>query len=288
MVTTPMISHNYIRIWHVVGSYGKTVKMLRLLRSYFDYQELFFKLLFIISTVEALSREEATVGWHLEAAPRSAWILLKSSISVNCLNFTSKYTTFGSDIRWFKLTKNGTIKELPVSLNARVRSNGHQLQIFNAEVDDEGLYCCIPMQNVHSSIDCKLAVTNLSIAQPPVIVAPVKHQAAQVGDAVVLQCHITFAGKPAAVEYSWQRFGKNLVLQQPKYTTENLTDLFILIIHNITEADEGLYGCFLFNTKYQRANQSIYLQVSGVQNSMPAVRGAHICFSQKSCTRRLP
>ena len=248
--------------------------MLRLLRSCSGYQECFLKLLFIVSTTEALSREEATVSWHLEAAPRSAWVLLKSSISVNCLNFTSKYTTFGSNIRWFKLaTKNGTMKELPVSLNARVRSNGHQLQIFNAEVDDEGLYCCMPMQNAHSLIDCKLAVTNLSIAQPPIIVAPVKHQVAQVGDAAVLQCHITYVGKPATLEYSWQKFGKNLALQQPKYTTENLTDLFVLIIHNITETDEGLYGCFLFNTKYQRANESIYLQVSGVQNSMLAARG---------------
>ena len=246
-----------------------------------DYQECFLKLLFIVSTIEALrSRDEAMASWYLEAAPRSAWVLLKGSISVNCLNFTSKYTTFGSNIRWFKLVKNGTAKELPISLNARVRSNGHQLQIFNAEVDDEGLYCCMAMQNVHSSINCKLAVTNLSIAQPPVIVAPVKHQAAQVGDAVVLQCHISFVGKPAAVEYSWQKFGKNLAIRQPKYTTENLTDLFILIIHNITETDEGLYGCFLFNSKYQRANQSIYLQVSGVQNSMPVVQGARIHLPQ--------
>ena len=243
-----------------------------LLRSSSDYQECFVKLLFIVSTIEALNitRDEARyeASWHLEAAPRSAWVLLESSISVNCLNFTSKYTTFGSDIRWFKLAKNGTIKELTVSLNARVRSNGHQLQIFNAEVDDEGLYCCMPIQNVHSLSNCKLAVTNLSIALPPVIVTPVKHQTAKVGDAVILQCHIAFGGKPAAVEYSWQKFRKNLALQQPKYTTENLTDLFILVIHNVTETDEGLYGCFLFNTKYQRANESIYLQVSGVQNSM--------------------
>ena len=203
-----------------------------LLRSSFDYQECFVKLLFIVSTIEALNitRDEARdeASWHLEAAPRSAWVLLESSISVNCLNFTSKYTTFGSDIRWFKLAKNGTIKELTVSLNARVRSNGHQLQIFNAEVDDEGLYCCMPIQNVHSLSNCKLAVTNLSIAQPAAIVTPVKHQTAKIGDAVILQCHIAFVGKPAAVEYSWQKFRKNLALQQPKYTTENLTDLFII------------------------------------------------------------
>ena len=228
----------------------------------------YVKLLFFVSAIEALSRDEA-VGWHLEAAPPSAWVLLESSISVNCLNFTSKYTIFASDIRWFKLEKNRTIKELPILLNVRVRSNGHQLQIFNAEVDDEGLYCCIPTRNVRSLTNCKLAVTNLSVARPPVIGAPVKYETAKVGDAVILQCQIAFVGKPAAAEYSWQKFGKNLALRQPKYTTENLTDLFILIIHNATETDEGLYGCFLFNTKYQRANESIYLQVSRFRNGMP-------------------
>ena len=234
-----------------------------------SYDECFVKLLFFVfAIVEALSRDEAA-SWNLEAAPQSSWVLLESSISVNCLNFTSRYTIFASDIRWFKLTKNGTIKELPISLNARVRSNGHQLQIFNAEVDDEGLYCCIPTRNVHSLTNCKLTVANLSIARPPVIGAPVKYETAKVGDAVILQCHIAFVGKPAAVEYSWQKFGKNLALQQPKYTTENLTDLFILIIHDATETDEGLYGCFLFNTKYQRANESIYLQVSRFRNGMP-------------------
>ena len=229
----------------------------------------FVKLLLLVSTTAALRDSEAS--WHLEAAPRAAWVLLKSSVSVNCLNFTGQFAMFASDIRWFKLASNGTIKRLSISLDARVRTNGHQLQIFNAEVDDEGLYCCIPMHNASITNCDELAVANLSIAEPPVVVAPVKHQTATVGDAVVLQCHIDFVGKPSAVEYSWRKFGKKLALQHPKYTTENLTDLFILIIHNVTETDEGLYSCSLINAKYQQAKESIYLQVSRTQNGMAVV-----------------
>ena len=225
------------------------------------------KLLLLVSAIEALTRASTDeTGWHLEAAPRAAWVLLERRISVNCLNFTSKYTVFASDIRWFRLANDGTLMYLPISLNTRVRSNGHQLQIFNAKVDDEGFYCCKP---VHDVSNCsELAVVNISVAQPPVIVAPVRHQTTIIGDAVILQCNIAFIGKPAAMEYSWQKFGRNLALQQSKYTTENLTDLFILIIHNVTETDEGLYSCFLINSKYQKANESIYLQVSSIQNGM--------------------
>ena len=97
------------------------------------------KLLLLVSAIEALTRAPTyETGWHLEAAPRAAWVLLKRRISVNCLNFTSIYTVFASDIRWFRLANDGTLMYLPISLNARVRSNGHQLQIFNAKVDDEG------------------------------------------------------------------------------------------------------------------------------------------------------
>ena len=224
-------------------------------------------LFLLVSAIDALTRAPTNeTSWHLEAAPRAAWILLERSISVNCLNFTTQYTIFGSDIRWFKLANNGTMVNLPTSLDARVRSNGHQLQIFNAKVNDEGLYCCKP---VHGVSKCsELAIANISVAQPPVIVAPVRHQTARIGGVVILQCHIAFIGKPATVEYSWKKSGKNLALQQAKYTTENLMDLFILIIHNVTEMDEGLYSCFLINSKYQRANESIYLQLSSIQNGM--------------------
>jgi len=223
--------------------------------------------LFFVLTAEGLTNEPS---WHLEAAPRSAWVLLQSSISVNCLNLTSKFTVFASDIRWFKIANGGIIKLLPTSLDTRVRSNGHQLQIFRAKVDDEGLYCCIPIRNVTLSNCNELTIANLSISQPPVIVAPVKHRIAKVGDTVLLQCYITFVGKPAALEYSWKRFGKDLNLQSSvsKYTTKNFTDLFILIIHDVTETDEGLYNCFLTNANYQKANESIYLQVSKVQNGI--------------------
>ena len=225
------------------------------------------KSLLLVSAIEALTRAPTDeTGWHLEAAPRAAWVLLERRISVNCLNFTTKYTVFASDIRWFKLASNGTMVYLSTSLDARVRSNGHQLQIFNAKVDDEGLYCCNP---AHSVFNCSgFAVANVSVAQPPAIVAPVRHQTTKIGDAVILQCNIAFIGKPTTVEYSWQKSGRNLALQPSKYTTENLTDLFILIIHNVTETDEGLYSCFLINSKYQKANESIYLQVSSIQNGM--------------------
>ena len=222
-------------------------------------------------TDAALSDEHE---WHLEAAPQAAWILLGSRISVNCLNFTGKLAVFASNIGWFKLATGGKmISRLPTSLHARLRSNGHQLQILNAEADDEGLYCCMPIQNA-SINNCKLAIANLSIALPPVIAAPVRHQTAKVGDHVTLQCIVTFGGNPEAMEYSWQKFGKSLDLQQSKYSTVNLTDLFILMIYNVTETDEGLYDCLLMNAKYQKANESIYLQVL---TGMFTPRFTHAC-----------
>ena len=225
------------------------------------------KLFLLASVIDALTRApKDETSWHLEAAPQAAWVLLERSISINCLNFTTQYAIFASGIHWFKLANNGTMVNLPTSLDARVRSNGHQLQILNAKVEDEGLYCCKP---VHSVSDCsELAITNISVAQPPVIVASVRHQTARIGGVVILQCQIAFIGKPATVKYSWQKSGRNLALQQAKYTTENLTDLFILIIHNVSETDEGLYSCFLINSKYQKANESIYLQLSSIQNGM--------------------
>ena len=228
-----------------------------------SYKYLINLFVFVSMTDSALSSAISDEHeWHLEAAPRAAWVLSGSRISVNCLNFTGMYAVFASNIGWFKLAIGGKmISRLPTSLDLRIRSNGHQLQILNAEADDEGLYCCMPIQNA-SIINCKLAITNLSIALPPVIAAPVRHQTAKVGDHVILQCIVSFGGKPAAVEYSWQKFGKSLDLRQPKYYTVNLTDLFILMIYNVTETDEGLYDCLLMNAKYQKANESIYLQLS--------------------------
>ena len=232
------------------------------------------KLVLLLISATTLSGDQGTgASWHLEAAPRAAWVLLGGDISVNCLNYTSKFITFASDIGWFKITSTGTmINRLPTSLDVRVRSNGHQLQIFKAEVDDEGLYCCMPVDNVTQLSNLNaLTIVNVSIAQPPVIVVPVRQQIAKIGDVVLLQCHIAFVGKPAATGHSWQKSGSNLGLQSPKYSTAIFTDLFILIIHNVTERDEGLYSCFLINSKYQKDNESIYLQVhvpAGVQNGI--------------------
>lgn len=225
----------------------------------------FTKLLLLISGIEAKDGKD----WHIEVAPRASWVLLESSISTNCLNSTNKITTFASDTRWFKISENADrIKSLPTTLDARVRSNGHQLQIFEAKVDDEGIYCCMPVLNATLSNCNELNIVNLSVAQPPVIVTHKQHKVVKTGANILLNCYVGFVGKPAAKMYTWQRYGKDLELQTSKYSAGNLTDLFILIIHNVTESDEGWYSCLLTNAKYQKANASIYLHVPRIQNGI--------------------
>ena len=210
--------------------------------------------------------------WHLQVTPRAGCVTEGQGATINCLNVTSKLTTFASNIQWIKLLQNGevTVIESQLHVSTRIWSDGHQLRISSVADSDEGIYCCVPALRTLTDTCTTAAIFNLSVALLPTITTLQSNITADtgIGSTVVLECLIDFFGKPAASVFRWQRFGKN-ILEGPglKYSSEIYGNRFDLIIRNITEEDLGIYSCVISNPdKHLIANKSVTLSPAFVNN----------------------
>ena len=203
----------------------------------------------------------------MEVFPSYRCVILDSSASFNCLNNTNEGNAlYPYNIQWFKVLADGGLNPISTSPEARVRSDGHQLRFSSIMAEDEGIYCC---KALSSSIDggcSQTAMTNISVALPPVI-SYLPNQNISAGDTAVIECSLNYTGKPAATLISWQVFGRDII-EDEKYKIIQSTNATNLTIINVTKEDTGSYSCITYNSKYQQDNQSMFLFVNELSENL--------------------
>ena len=187
----------------------------------------------------------------MQALPQQRSVLLGDSISINCLNGTN---SFAHNIQWFKILNNGQLLYVPHSLQGRIASKAHQLQLKNAVAEDEGQYCC----KAYSESECSpTAITNITVLLPPVL-SPLHNHKVQVGETISLNCNV-ISGDPTT--FLWQKDGRAIIKNDTKYSIMHSNNRTTLVVTNVTIMDQGYYKCIVKNSRDQQTNESLYLQV---------------------------
>ena len=208
-------------------------------------------------------------AWNLEVFPSFRCVVLDNGASFNCFNNTNEGNTlYPYNVQWFKVLADGGLNPISRSRSTeeRVRSDGHQLRFSWIIAEDEGIYCC---KALSSSIDrgcSQTAMTNLSVALPPVI-SYLPDQNVLTGDTAVIECTLNYTGKPAATLISWQMFGRD-ILEGEKFEIMQSSNATSLTIINVTKEDTGSYSCITYNSKYLQDNQSMFLLVNELSESL--------------------
>jgi len=205
--------------------------------------------------------------WNLEVFPSHRCILLDGSASFNCLNNTDAGdTVYPYNVQWFKILTDGGLSPISISTGERVRSDGHQLRFSSVIAEDEGVYCCKTLSSSNDTRCSLAAMTNISVALPPVI-SYLPNQNVLTGETTVIECILNYTGKPAAISFSWQMFGRDIfegdrseIMQSSNSTT--------LTIINVTIDDTGSYSCISYNSKHLQDNQSMFLLVNKLSGSL--------------------
>ena len=187
----------------------------------------------------------------MQALPQQRSALLGHNVSINCINDTN---SFAQDIQWFKILTNGELQLIPHSLQERITSNAHQLQLRNTIAEDKGLYCCKAYSEIHCA---STAIANITILLPPVI-SPLQNQIVQIGETVSLNCTVSI-GEPTT--FLWQKDGKDITKNNTKYSIIHSKNRTTLVVTNVTIMDQGYYKCIAYNRWNQQASESLYLQV---------------------------
>ena len=187
---------------------------------------------------------------------------------MTCYN-TSSTTTLPHDSRWYKIAPNGTLQQLPTGSNERVRSDGSQLRISSARIEDNGTFCCKgPMQPLDTCDNT--AIARLIVVIPPEI-NPGQNQTVQLRSNAIVECIVKNLGNPPFTVYRWQKSRQRLVTDGTKYISQLNESRMILIILNSTADDEGYYQCILETPVFQRRQASVFLSVNyttGLTDSM--------------------
>ena len=160
---------------------------------------------------------------------------------------------------------NDTLYELPTDINERIRSDGSQLRISSAIIEDDGFYCCKgPMQALNACDES--AVAKLTVVMLPKLV-PGQQQTVLVKSNARVECIIKYVGNPSFVVYRWQKSGQRLLTDGTKYTSQLIGNTMSLTIVNSTIDDEGYYQCILETSTFEIIQTSVRLSV---QHSMIA------------------
>ena len=187
----------------------------------------------------------------MQALPRRRSVLLGDSISINCLNGTNSFAQY---IQWFKILNNGQLLVVSHSLQGRIASNAHQLQLKNAVAEDEGQYCC----KAFSETECSpTAITNITVLLPPVL-SPLHNHKVQIGETILLNCSV-ISEEPTT--FLWQKDGRVITKNDTKYSIIHSKNRTTLVVTNVTIMDQGYYKCIAKNNRDQQTNESLYLQV---------------------------
>lgn len=204
-------------------------------------------------------------AWSLEVFPSFRCIIIGSSASFNCLNYTNERNAlYPHNVYWYKILADERLNLISSSAEERVRSDGHQLRFSNVIAEDEGIYCC---KAISSSTCSQTAMTNLSLALPPVL-SHLPDQNVLTGDTVLIECILNYTGKPAATMITWQKFGSDM-LDSKKYRITQSENGSSLTIANVTEEDTGSYSCITYNAKYLQDNESMFLHVHEISTDSP-------------------
>ena len=154
---------------------------------------------------------------------------------------------------------NGTLQELSNDINERLRSDGSQLRISSAIIEDDGFYCCKGSMQALDACD-ESAVVKLMVILPPVI-DPGQHQTVLVESNATVQCIIKDVGNPPFLVNRWQKSGQRLVTGGIKYLSQLIGNRMFLTIVNSTTDDEGYYQCILETSTFEIIQTSVYLSV---------------------------
>ncbi|XP_056460222.1 contactin-2 [Gadus chalcogrammus] len=148
-------------------------------------------------------------------------------------------------IRWLR---NGQ----PLSTQDRVEVNGGRLKIVNLALEDSGMYQCVA-ENKHGNVYSN-GELRVQVQAPDFRLRPVRRLVpAARGGQVRMECRPRAAPKPTLF---WSR-GTELLVNSSRVT---VTPDGVLMIHNISRADEGKYTCFAENY-LGKANSTGHLSV---------------------------
>ena len=201
----------------------------------------------------------STGAWYLEARPPFIYVSPGEGTTVTCYNVSSTITLLPHDSHWYQIMSNGTLLELSIDKRERLRSDGSQLRISSATIEDDGIYCCRgPLQTLDACDES--AIVNLKVVMPPVIV-PGQHQTALVGSSVTIECIIKEFGNPPFVVNRWQKSGQRLMIDGRKYSSQLLGNRVFLTIVNSTANDEDHYQCILETPIFEIIQTSVFLFV---------------------------
>ena len=211
----------------------------------------------------------------MEARPSLKYTSTGGSPTITCYNISST-TAVSRNSRWYKVSPNGTLQQLPTDRSARVRSDRSQLRVSYARSEDNGTYCCKETMQALDACD-ESATATLIITIPPVLV-PGENQTVFVTNNVTVECVITDVGNPRYGVHRWEKSGQRLVTDGRKYASQLIGNRMFLTIVNSTINDGGHYQCILETPVYQRRQASVYLIVNHTRTSHAGLtNGAFNC-----------
>ena len=217
-------------------------------------------------------------GWYLEARPSFKYISPGESATIACYNTSSTNSrVLPHDSYWYWIMSNGTLQQLSTDINERIRSDGSQLRISSATIEDDGFYCCKgPMQALDACNES--AVLKLMVIMPPLIV-PGQNKTVLVGCSATIECIIEDFGNPPFVVNRWQKSGQRLVTNGRKYSSQLIGNRMFLTIVNSTTDDKGYYWCILETSTFEIIQTSVHLSVkhSMIAHNTGSCNGVSYC-----------
>lgn len=151
-------------------------------------------------------------------------------------------------ITWYKNTM-----ALPVSENIILSDDSQKLTIFEATLDDDGIYHCRAENEVGlTEISCIVKIEEFDVIPPRIILKPEDTDAFK-ETSIQLPCE---AESEPAAEIEWRKDGTSVIPND----RISISQIGSLNINNLTVKDTGRYECSVFN-EFGRDTVSVFLSV---------------------------